>query len=925
MVIKKPLVVRRKVRRDSSGSEDSFNVSLSETASDQSDIECRIIALSQELKKRQLEAEQLKQEQRRRRTEVLREREESLKKHIELYDKLIQQAREELEKELDMAQQEKASFVKPQIKKPRAAEQRKHRLVQMSSSECGTQPALVLKNKESKLSTESPVEVLTGSLKKSESEIATEEEQSNEASSFVSSGTEELTPKLATPSVTDKSAPRTSISSATSEIVEELSSKEVSASASKRDTEQPEATSSYRSSKAAEQKSSISDIQPDAEDPLLISAKVTGEPNTQDNTLTPDRTSEPGTNAGSVSVKSSVDPTFMTQSATVKDETLSDNAISEQIDAAASESLLSEGGMKDEANSNGQPVKEANIFSTDKSESQNDTSEGVLSSLGENENSLIHETKNQQPCEVTLVFGKQTNEKPLGHIENSTEVGVLKEPSSSSSSKAVDAPASLSSLEDESTVTEEVAEYTEEIVRSTVIDSSLSHEEAIEEGKVDKAVDSILRYLLEDTIKALVGRQDSSIPFAEECGTAKAASSNEVTRKMQGECHLPLDSSASFDYFTAPSNEEVLSATERNSDKLHVQLTDRETLAGAAGDKMIETAEQFDSSLEAGKPWATEVIDAIAEKLVSEAIDSVVVIAKEKGLLTAMSVESDSHKSNVSQKVSAILASIEETRNSRELQRPQDLMVLSTDLDDEEFSWKDASTAPILTLSEDAPAEMSPKELCSRAVQAEDCFLSTTSEQDWFDDDFGLGSGDNSLAYQRRIPNKPPPPYTVQGKGLGNLTFSPECVGEKAGASGVDGDSYRAYCEFLFELVKETAQEIFCTEDTDTPPPFWQRNVRLRRKRPLPATLELFVSLVGSKVLSVPGLHENSELAFRNFDDRGLNFVDVLLYSEARGEEPEWVDYSREEVIVKDQVAIAIFHLLVDDTLETLKSLWQFR
>lgn len=965
MLIKKPLVVRRKVRRDSSGSEDSFNVSLSETASDQSDIEGRIIALSQELKKRQLEAEQLKQEQKRRRTEVLREREESLKKHIELYDKLIQQAREELEKELDMAQQEKASFVKPQIKKPRAAEQRKHRLVQMSSPESVTQPASVLKNKESKLCTESPVEVLTGSLKKSESEIGTEEEQSNEASSFVSSGTEELAPKLATPSVTDKSAPRTSISSATSEIVEELSSKEVSASASKKDTEQPEATSSYASSKAAEEQSSISEIQPDAEDPLLISAKVTDEPNTQDNTLTPDRTSEPGTNAGGVSVKSTVDPTFMAQSATVKDETLLSDAISEQIGATASESFLSEGGMKDRANSNGQHVKEANISTTDKSESQNDTSEGILSSLGENENSLSHETKDEQPCEVALVSGKQTNEKPLGHSENSTEVGVLKEDSSPSSSKAVDAPASLSSLEDESTVTEEVAEYTEEIVHSTVIDSSLSHEDAIEERKVDKAVDSILCYLLEDTIKALVGRQDSSIPLAEEAGAVKAASSHEVTRRMQGERKLPLDVSASYGYFTAPSNEEVLSATERNSYELHVQLTDRETLAGAVGDKMTETAKQLDSSLETGKPWATEMIDAIAEKLVSEAIDSVVVIAKEKGLLTAMSVESDSHKSNVSQKVSAILASIEETRNSRELQRPQDLMVLSTDLDDEEFSWKDASTAPILTLSEDAPAEMSPKELCSRAVQAEDCFLSTTSEQDWFDDDFGLGSGDNALAYQRRIPNKPPPPYSppksgfmsrlfseavwkvpnmeaevsalvrkaativystaVQGKGLVNLTFSPECVGEKAGASGVDGDSYRAYCEFLFELVKETAQEIFCTEATDTPPPFWQRNVRLRRKRPLPATLELFVSIVGSKVLSVPGLHENSELAFRNFDDRGLNFVDVLLYSEARGEEPEWVDYSREEVIVKDQVAIAIFHLLVDDTLETLKSLWQLR
>lgn len=972
MLIKKPLVVRRKVRRDSSGSEDSFNVSLSETASDQSDIECRIMALSQELKKRQLEAEQLKREQRRRRTEVLREREESLKKHIELYDKLIQQAREELEKELDMAQQEKAAFVKPQIKKPRAAEQRKHRLVQLSS-ESVAQPATnlctlhVLKRKESKPCTESQVEALTGSSKKSESEIGTEEEQSNEASSFVSSGTEELTPKLVTPSVTDKSAQRTFASSATSEIVEELSSKEVSVPSSKRGVEHPEATISYPSSKAAEEQSSVSEAQLDAEDPFFISAKVTDEPSTHDDTLTPDRTSEPGTHLGNVSVKSSTDPASIC--AAIKDKTLSDDAISKRISATASESLSDEGGVIEKTESNGQPVKEANNIPTqDKSESQNDTSEGILSSLGNSEVSLSHEAKDHEvmkPCEEALVHGKKQCEEPLDHEGKFCEVGAFKGDSSPLNGKAIDAPASLSSMDDESTITEEVAEYTEEIVHSTVIDSSFSREEAIEDEKVDKAVNRILCYLLEDTIKALVSRKDSSMPLTEEPMTLKAASSNKVAGIIQGECEVPPEVSASSGYSTALLNEEKPSVTEINSDELHAQFMKIGALAGAGDNNRAETAEKLGSSFQAAKPWTTEVINAIADKLVSEAIDSVVVIAKEKGLLTAMSAASDSHKSNVSQKVSAILASIEETRNSREFQRPQDLMVLSTDLDDEEFSWKDASTPPVLTLSEDAPAEMSPKELCSRAVQAEDCFLSTTSEQDWFDDDFGLGSGDSALAYQRRIPNKPPPPYSppktgfisrlfsepvwkvpnteaevsalvqkaattvyataVQGKGLANLTFRAEFVSEKAGASGIDEDSYRAYCEFLFDLVKETAQEIFCTEATDTPPPSWQRNVRLKRKRPLPATLELFVSIVGSKVMSVPGLHENSELAFRNFDDRGLNFVDVLLSSEARAEEPEWVDYSREEVVVKDQVAIAIFHLLVDDTLETLKSLWQFR
>ncbi|KAK8777181.1 hypothetical protein V5799_029474, partial [Amblyomma americanum] len=141
--------------------------------------------------------------------------------------------------------------------------------------------------------------------------------------------------------------------------------------------------------------------------------------------------------------------------------------------------------------------------------------------------------------------------------------------------------------------------------------------------------------------------------------------------------------------------------------------------------------------------------------------------------------------------------------------------------------------------------------LCSRAVQAEDCFLSTTTEQDWFDDDFGLGSGDNALGYQRRIPNKPPPPYSppkggfmsrlfseaawkvpytesevsalvrkaaatvyttvMQGRSLAELAFNQEYIDEKAPAKAfiTDTNSHHAYCEFLFDLVKETARELF--------------------------------------------------------------------------------------------------------------------
>ncbi|XP_077505325.1 uncharacterized protein LOC144115064 isoform X2 [Amblyomma americanum] len=992
LLIKKPLVVRRKVRRDSSGSEDSFNVSLSETASDQSDIEGRIIALSEELKKRQLEAEQLKREQRRRRTEMLREREESLKKHIELYDKLIQQAKEELEKELDVAQHEKTAFVKPQIKKPRAAEQRKHRLVHLtvhlSGSENGAQSALMLQNKDQKPCPGSLVATPSASSKKSESEIGTEEEHTNEGTSFASSSAEGLTPKLATPSVsqksTEKPSPRVSALSTSSDIVEELSSKEVAEPSSSESTEVLHfgaATLSDGLKSAEESCSQALDAKLNLEGFRPINTEATEAATSQDNTSVPaETTSEPISNVAAAAViKSTTDLTLRcSPDGNLDSAASSGEDISEHISVTASESDSHEQSTKGKLNACEQPVGEPYVLASDRSECQNDTtSDGVFSSLGGIEASLGHEVKelsNRSTDEglsddEVQVLGKTCSDKVLALADDLEVASGLKEASSPAGSKSTDSSGWPSSQDDESTVAEEVAEYTEEIVRSVVIVSNQSCEERIEEGRVNEAVNSILRYLMEDAIESLVRRRGPCVQHAEKFLTGQEASSIEAAIVTQNEYNPSADVLADNEHLTVPLKEAVTTAADISiENKLVVEVCSDETLpAGVVQIERAEAAESFENLEQSDQPWDMEQINAIADKLVSEAIDSVLAIAKEEGLLSAVSVESGSQVSNVSQKVNAILASIEEPRNSREFQRPQDLMVLSTDLDDEEFSWKDASAVPVHALSEDAPSEAGAKALCSRAVQAEDCFLSTTTEQDWFDDDFGLGSGDNALGYQRRIPNKPPPPYSppkggfmsrlfseaawkvpntesevsalvrkaaatvyttvMQGRSLAELAFNQEYIDEKAPAKAfiTDTNSHHAYCEFLFDLVKETARELFCTEATDMPPPPWQRSVRLRRKQPLPSTLESFVHILERKVMSVPGLHENSELAFRNFDNRGLSFVDMFVYSEARSEEPEWVDYSREEVVVKDQVATAIFQLLVDDTLEVLKSLWQLR
>ncbi|XP_071984219.1 centrosome-associated protein 350 isoform X2 [Engystomops pustulosus] len=77
-------------------SEESLSMTHSEATSDQSDIEGRIRALKEELKKRKSVVENLKREQRRRQKERLRAQEAILLQQLQSYDEYIQKTQEEL-------------------------------------------------------------------------------------------------------------------------------------------------------------------------------------------------------------------------------------------------------------------------------------------------------------------------------------------------------------------------------------------------------------------------------------------------------------------------------------------------------------------------------------------------------------------------------------------------------------------------------------------------------------------------------------------------------------------------------------------------------------------------------------------------------------------------------------------------------------
>ncbi|XP_038000031.1 centrosome-associated protein 350 isoform X3 [Motacilla alba alba] len=97
-------------------SDESLSMTQSETTSDQSDIEGRIRALKDELRKRKSVVYQLKKEQKKRQKERLKAQEASLIKQLESYDEFIKKTEAELGQDL-----EASPTAKPQIKTPSSA------------------------------------------------------------------------------------------------------------------------------------------------------------------------------------------------------------------------------------------------------------------------------------------------------------------------------------------------------------------------------------------------------------------------------------------------------------------------------------------------------------------------------------------------------------------------------------------------------------------------------------------------------------------------------------------------------------------------------------------------------------------------------------------------------------------------------------
>ena len=113
--LRSPLSVLRR-RHSSADSDDSVSV-VSQPDTDHSDMEIRIGALQEELKRRKATVATLKKQQADKHREKLRMQEDALKKQIESYDSLIEKTKAELIEQT--LQGSDPSFTQPQIKSPK--------------------------------------------------------------------------------------------------------------------------------------------------------------------------------------------------------------------------------------------------------------------------------------------------------------------------------------------------------------------------------------------------------------------------------------------------------------------------------------------------------------------------------------------------------------------------------------------------------------------------------------------------------------------------------------------------------------------------------------------------------------------------------------------------------------------------------------
>nr|XP_022322743.1 centrosome-associated protein 350-like [Crassostrea virginica] len=144
---------------------------------------------------------------------------------------------------------------------------------------------------------------------------------------------------------------------------------------------------------------------------------------------------------------------------------------------------------------------------------------------------------------------------------------------------------------------------------------------------------------------------------------------------------------------------------------------------------------------------------------------------------------------------------------------------------------------------------------------------------------------------------------------------------------GLENNSRRVYKKLLFDLTGELLKEIYKNDLTEDPPP-WQKPKQRRQKyfrgASPPNEVGTLTPIVQEAVIDMLGLNGSRKLDRNKWNIRKKkDHVDNILVQELREEEPEWVNYDDDEVAVKMQLTDNIFGTLLTDTVQVMTRIYQ--
>uniref|UniRef100_A0A3Q3K3L2 CAP-Gly domain-containing protein n=1 Tax=Monopterus albus TaxID=43700 RepID=A0A3Q3K3L2_MONAL len=245
-------------------------------------------------------------------------------------------------------------------------------------------------------------------------------------------------------------------------------------------------------------------------------------------------------------------------------------------------------------------------------------------------------------------------------------------------------------------------------------------------------------------------------------------------------------------------------------------------------------------------------------------------------------------------------------------------------------------------------------------------------DQDWFDEDFGLSSRREQQRLkqkQRELPLPLPPKLPEQPamvvphsaievekmvhaatqeiwescalgeeeapplSQLPNPTASQEYLGKEASGQDQEALSIRSYRKAVYDLTWEILQEIFA-EDPNADQPQWVKPQQVKssffHRVKSTGNLTKIQEFITAEVLKLYGLAKDQSQKtdwqkMLKFGRKKRDRVDHILVQELHEEEAQWVNYNEDELLVKMQLADSIFDALLKDTANELTLIYDKR